>query len=797
MLSIDLTALDLQILSGHLKMGGLNPQGITINANSQHLTLDKQPWLPVMGEFHFSRYPSKNWAEELLKIKAGGVSIVATYVFWIYHEEEESRFDWSGDRNLRQFVELCGQLGLFCYPRIGPWAHGEARNGGFPDWLLERCGAEVRQDAPLYLTYVRRLYSEIAQQLKGLLWKDGGPVMGIQLENELTNQPEHIVTLKHMAQAAGLDVPLYTMTGWGPAAVPEDEVIPVFGGYPDAFWDRQVEGWSRASRKHYFYSLLRDDNTIGADLITPSGNYDPAYLKRYPYGTCETGGGMQVAYHRRPIVQPDDIAAIAYAKVGSGSNLMGYYMYHGGSHPLGKLSTMQESQATHYWNDLPVISYDFQAPLGEYGQVRESYHALRTLHQFLHDFGERLAPMPACLPAQMPVDLDDCTTLRWSVRSDGSAGFLFFNNYQRIESLPDQPAVQFELHLKNETLVLPSQPVTIASGVFGLWPFNLNLNGVLLSYATVQPVCVLDAASAAPVYVFRALPAIPVELAFEQGAVQVVSGPVQQAVLGHRLILTAAQSGTDCLVTLRSASGQQVSLLVLDAVQARQSWKAQLWGRERLVISADPVFLDADTLKIQTYKPEACSLAVYPGCEQPIFFQSEPMPAALDGAFTRYTSASTPSAAPHTVTARQVSAGGPAPLPKIGPLGVAQSPEEDAIQAGFEGAETWEVNVPAAAFDGAREVYLQVDYVGDLACAYLGERLIADNFYHGKTWEIGLRRFLPELLQAGLTLKFLPLRQDAPIYLPQEAWPDFGGASEILKVAKISLSVEYTCSITQ
>ena len=277
MLSIDLTQLNLSTLSGYLKMGGKDLHGREINANSRYLTFDGQPWLPVMGEFHFSRYPQDCWEDELRKMKAGGIDIAATYIFWIHHEEIEAEFDWTGNRGLRQFTELCAKVGLFSYPRIGPWAHGEARNGGFPDWLLEKCAPEVRKDAPLYLSFVRRLYGQIARQLEGLLWKDGGPVIGIQLENELTTQPEHIRTLKNLAREAGLDVPLYTMTGWGPAEVPADEVIPVFGGYPDAFWDRQVDDWSRGCRRHYFFNTMRDDNTIGNGFL-PLRKDAPIYL---------------------------------------------------------------------------------------------------------------------------------------------------------------------------------------------------------------------------------------------------------------------------------------------------------------------------------------------------------------------------------------------------------------------------------------------------------------------------------------------------------------------------------------
>ena len=73
-----------------------SPSGQTLGLNSMYLTLNGKPWLPVMGEFHFSRVPEAEWEEEILKMKAAGVSIVATYVFWIHHEEVEGQFDWSG-----------------------------------------------------------------------------------------------------------------------------------------------------------------------------------------------------------------------------------------------------------------------------------------------------------------------------------------------------------------------------------------------------------------------------------------------------------------------------------------------------------------------------------------------------------------------------------------------------------------------------------------------------------------------------------------------------------------------------
>ena len=86
-------------------------------------------------------------------MKAGGIQIVSTYVFWIHHEEQEGKFNWTGNRDLRKFIELCGNLGLYAYPRIGPWCHGECRNGGFPDWIFSK--GTPRTDDPGYLHYVR------------------------------------------------------------------------------------------------------------------------------------------------------------------------------------------------------------------------------------------------------------------------------------------------------------------------------------------------------------------------------------------------------------------------------------------------------------------------------------------------------------------------------------------------------------------------------------------------------------------------------------------------------------------
>ena len=126
------------ILTNHLNMGASNPQGVPFEVTSAYFTRGGKPWIGVMGEFHFSRYDCTEWRRELAKMKAGGITVVASYLFWIHHEEREGVFNFSGNNDLRRFVEECRSLGLDVFLRIGPWAHGECRNGGFPDWLLAK-----------------------------------------------------------------------------------------------------------------------------------------------------------------------------------------------------------------------------------------------------------------------------------------------------------------------------------------------------------------------------------------------------------------------------------------------------------------------------------------------------------------------------------------------------------------------------------------------------------------------------------------------------------------------------------
>jgi len=306
--------------SGYFKLGTTrNPAGHEISVDSRSLLFDGQPVFPVMGEMHYARVPEAEWRGELLKMKAGGVDIVATYVFWIHHEEVEGQWDWSGQRDLKKFLETCNDVGLKVIVRCGPWCHGEVRNGGFPDWVVAHKDWKLRSTDTNFLAAVKILYAQIAGQLQGEMWKDGGPVIGIQVDNEFGGSPNYLMALKKLAVEAGIDVPLYIKTGW-PAMrtpVPLGELLPLFGAYPDGFWERGLKPMDGSSWENYTFKTTRTDTGVGNDTLGNRKEGDTAGTEKYPHLTCEVGGGMPASYHRRMNYDPRDMEAVVLTQLGS------------------------------------------------------------------------------------------------------------------------------------------------------------------------------------------------------------------------------------------------------------------------------------------------------------------------------------------------------------------------------------------------------------------------------------------------------------------------------------------------
>ncbi len=580
---------------------------------------------------------------------------------------------------------------------------------------------------------VRPLYEEIAAQMKGLYWKDGGPVIGIQVDNECSNLP-YLLALKEMAKSCGVDVPFYTMTGWNGAKIPTKDLLPLFGAYSDGFWGGGIEKF----RKSFEFTEVRDDGDLGAQIVNSHPDRSNNIV-RFPYSCCEIGAGMMSSDARRIKIVPAEIAAMALVKLGSGNNMPGYYMYQGGMNPEGKLGSLEHLEEDHP-NVMPVKDYDFQAPLGACGEEREQYGLLREQHLFLEDFGGGeggMALMPAMFPEVRPKDLKDFSTVRWSVRSDGERGFLFFNNEQPLAALPGHEGVQFAVKMKGGVMMVPREPVTIPSGSFGMWPLNMDCDGVKVRYATVQPLCRMREGGDS-YYFFAAVEGIEPEFCVEEPA-----GIMGGAVSGT--VARKVKAGMGLAVKVVKGDKSVVNFVVLTAEQARHLSRQEFAGRERLVECEGTVFADGGELRVESEVGAAVgSVSIFPGVKE-VQVGGETVAGVADGIFEKYAVGT---------GGNELVAGWGVELEKPGTVGKGEF-RADSEEA-WKHASVWKLtNLPAGS-NG--RILLQIQYVGDALRIYNGDTLIDDNFFNGDSFDLGLWR-IPAGEWGALRIKVLPISQ--------------------------------------
>jgi beta-galactosidase len=690
-----------------------------LSLTSRYLSRDGVPVIPVSGELHYSRVPRARWAERLRQMKAGGVTVVATYVFWLHHTPQrgETRFD--GNLDVAAFVDLAVETGLDVVLRIGPWCHGESRNGGFPDWV-QHAPVRHRTDDPAYLELVTEWFGEIAAAVGDRF----GRILGIQLENELYDQPQHLVTLKRLAREAGMAAPLWTATAWGGADLPAGEVLPLYGGYGDGFWVDADAPWDPTFRDHYFFSHVWDDAGIGADVrraqaIEAASGGPRTPSEEFPPATCELGGGMATAYHRRPRPAALDVAAIAHCKIGNGSAWQGYYMYAGGTNPGPDL---HESHATGYPNDIARLGYDFHAPIGEAGTLAPSHAELRRQHAFLSAFGHRLAEMPSSLPDVRPTDVEDSAALRWALRSDGESGFLFLSWHQPHFPLPAHRGARFKVALDNSVIEFPSKPIDIPPGTLARWPLNLTAGGTTITWATASALTLLP--GDVPTLVLIAEPGIDVEIAASERVQTVTPG------------LTPVRFGG-------------LDVLVLPAETAGSAWVTEDGGR-RLLLTDDELQWDASgTLTVKASKP--ADVRLY----DPTI-----------GAFTAVTVPQSTAPILQPVTVEQLRPAAPTVPVSYGKHdGRPSAPSPETLD---ELAAVYRLHLPDFAADPSRDPLLHITWAGDVGELRIDGHPVTDRYWDGAVWTVNLTDagYRPG---AQVTLHLLPLAAGSPVSVPVEA----------------------------
>lgn len=703
-------------------LGGQNGPGRhRLSANRYFLTLDGEPLPVVAGEVLPQRYPATEWEDAVRALRDAGCTMVSSYVFWGLVEPEPGRFDFSGSNDIRRFAQICAEYGLAFSPRIGPFNNSEYLVGGLPPWLFGKPVVE-RSDDPAYLALVRRYFSAVAGQLEGLYFSDGGPILVVQLENELSHAPndwgtlfgytatehrgpvgpaftEHMSTLRGLALDVGIDPPFFSMTGWRTAGdVPAGAFLPSYSAYMDLH------------------------PRPGPNLrLTTFFQGDYPYRGKYPVAFCEMGTGSphRAAYRSR--TPADATVTTAITRMGSVESIyLGYYLFHGGTNPIrGDGFGWTPKEPT-----FSQRSYDFWAPVSEFGERRESYYALTPLNHLVREFGKDLAALPVVEPADPVIDPDE-DRLRSVMRGSGSRGFVFLSNYGNNQPMSDRESVRIGVRGDQGELDFPRRlRLVMRSGKNLVLPAGLDLGAGIRLTGTAQPLARLgDAADPAVVFAAQQHEA---EYLVSGVAVADVSAPpaarVRQEVDGVLVVLPA---GGEEPLEVRGPSGP-VRIVTLTWDEAEHS---QVFGQgsgKTLATCADDFTVDGRRVTISRRVPV--------------------------GATGRA------SASVRVVTARSTTR-----LPVMLP-----EPEirADAIQVEAitpsRAVLRMDEGCPASAVGS---LWADIDYTGDLCRMFdvATGLLEGDNFHHGLPWRVKLGRFRRALRGEGLQIRVEPVARKEPV----------------------------------
>ncbi len=314
---------------------------------------DGRPHQIVSGAIHYFRVHPALWADRLARLRALGLNTIETYVAWNVHERRRGRRHFSGWNDLPRFLELAGAAGLDVILRPGPYICAEWDFGGLPAWLLEDGvlpgGARtLRTSDPSYLAAVDAWFDALLPHVVPLLATRGGPVVAVQVENEYGSFGDDAEYLEHLRAglvARGVDVLLVTSDG------PTPDML-ASGSVPGALATANF-----GSRVGESLSVLR--------AAQPAG---PQMCMEYWNGWFDHWGEQ---HHVRPV---ESAAGVLGELLDAGASV-NLYMAHGGTN-VGLWSGANVAEGRH---QPTVTSYDYDAPVGEAGELTDKFHAYREV----------------------------------------------------------------------------------------------------------------------------------------------------------------------------------------------------------------------------------------------------------------------------------------------------------------------------------------------------------------------------------------------------------------------------------
>ncbi|KAK4483158.1 hypothetical protein RD792_010338 [Penstemon davidsonii] len=314
--------------------------GANVTYDHRALVIDGKRRVLVSGSIHYPRSTPEMWPDLIQKSKDGGLDVIETYVFWNLHESVRGKYDFEGRKDLVKFVKLVAEAGLYVHLRIGPYVCAEWNYGGIPLWLHFIPGIVMRTDNEPFKAEMKRFTAKIVDMMKQekLYASQGGPIILSQIENEYGN----------IDSAFGNSAKTYI--NWAASmATSLDTGVP----------------WVMCQQNDAPDPIINTCNGFYCDQFTPNANNKPKMW-------TENWSGWFVTYGEAVPYRPVEDLAFAVARFYQlGGTFQNYYMYHGGTN-FDRTSG----------GPLATTSYDYDAPIDEYGLIRQpKWGHLKDVHK--------------------------------------------------------------------------------------------------------------------------------------------------------------------------------------------------------------------------------------------------------------------------------------------------------------------------------------------------------------------------------------------------------------------------------
>ena len=314
----------------------------------------------ISGAVHYFRNMPDTWRDIFKKMRAMGLNCVETYCAWNMHEKKIGEFDFSSNLDIRSFIKIANEEGLMVIVRPGPYICAEWEFGGLPWWLQTMDDMEIRCSNPIYMKHFENYLAHLFDQIRDLLFTNGGPIIMLQCENEYGyygDDKEYLKSLYDIYRKHGIDVPLFTSDGTS-----EENLL-----------DGTIEGCLATLN----FGSRVEDNFKAHDKLFPDS---PKMCMEMWNGWFDAWGD---GFHHT--TSAENYAQVVDDMLRRGS--LNMYMFIGGTN-FGFTSG-----ANHYEKFKPdVTSYDYDAMLTECGDVTPKYMAVREVIKKYAK--EELPPVP-------------------------------------------------------------------------------------------------------------------------------------------------------------------------------------------------------------------------------------------------------------------------------------------------------------------------------------------------------------------------------------------------------------------